>query len=130
MSDHSITSLIEKLEGAEESKYLIASRKRTRRGDAYVSLWGPDRCGYKWPLPWAGLYCASEADNIGDHPDDDYADEHSYAVPLSAVASLMVMPRVGEIDGDAGPALPNKPKVWKIIKAQAALLRAQSEARV
>lgn len=108
-----------------EAGYVLASFKRTKSSDRYITLWRPKAAGYAWCLPWAGLYDASEALRHSFAPDDDYPETHTYAAPLASIQPLFVAPAPGVIDNDVGPVLPNTAQNWKALRRLSAALHAQ-----
>lgn len=108
-----------------EAGYVLASFKRTKASDRYITLWRPQAAGYAWALPWAGLYDETDALRHSSAPDDDYPETHTYAAPLSSIQPLFVAPAPGMIDNDAGPVLPNTAQNWKAIRRLSAALHAQ-----
>ncbi|USN15209.1 hypothetical protein KIKIMORA_00620 [Brevundimonas phage vB_BpoS-Kikimora] len=111
-----------------QAGYVVASRKRTKGEDRYITLWRANAAGYAWSLPWAGLYTAEEAREHSWAPDDDYPETHSYAAPLSAIRPLFIAPMPGVIDNDTGPVLPNTPENWRLLGRLSAALHGRLEA--
>lgn len=112
------------------SAYLLASLKRTKKGDRYITFWRPERSGYAWSIPWAGRYDLDEALLCSDLSTAIYKDTHSYAVPVSVIEPLCVAPRPGDIDGNVGPVLRNTKAHWALIEAHNDMLRATTASSV
>ena len=90
--------------------YFVVSLKHTRPTDRLLTLWGPDRGGYEWPLSWAGRYGAEEAFYLHDGTDD-------FAVPCSLLEPFTVASKPGEIDGGPHFCIPNTKAVRAVIVA-------------
>lgn len=108
-----------------QATYVIVSLKWTLPRHRYVTFWRPDRCGYAWPLSWAGHYTEAEALSIteqGTSPDE-------FAVLLSLAMKLGIMPRAGDVDGNKGPVVKRCIANMRVLLA-AKLLPAANEGRV
>lgn len=93
---------------AEESQPLMRPEWLRR---PYITFWRPDDAGYVYPLSWAGDYSRNEVVAGGNY----YRAKNGrwlirFAVPRSVAEAMATGPNKGEIDGDAGPAVPNTPK--------------------
>jgi hypothetical protein len=85
----------------------------------YVTVWRPDDRGYAFPLAWAGLYCKARVDSAPGY----YANAKgtgtlmNFPVPRAAVEALAIPePRLGVVDGNVGPVLPNTAAVRRALR--------------
>ena len=92
--------------------YFIVSLKWTRKGDPYITFWRADNAGYVWPLSRAGRYTKAAVEAEPDYHNNGI---DTFAVPVDAAIAMGVAPKLGTVDGDAGPVIPNT------IEAMAAL---------
>jgi hypothetical protein len=92
--------------------FYIASMKWTPRGQAYITFWRPNDCGYAWPLSWAGKY---DRATVLESLDYYHNGQESIAVACDAVDALAAAPAKGMIDGDAGPVVLNTPENWRVL---------------
>lgn len=94
----------------------------------YVTFWGPDSCGYAYPLPWSGRYTAGEL-KCGYHWHmEEYSSRpprrgqfiadklkrprwERWPVPVEVVEAIGIEPAPRMIDGNVGPVLPNTAEI-------------------
>lgn len=88
--------------------FVICDLRPEWRWKPYVTFWRPDDAGYAYPLIWAGNY-TEEAVVAGGryYTASENGKLVRFAVPRSAVEAFAVPPNPKEIDGDAGPVVPN-----------------------
>lgn len=96
------------------NQYYVVSAKNTNKEHLYITVWGPNNCGYRWALSGAGRY---SEDQILNHL-DYYNDGLNIAVPCSILDDIAIPPIKGHHDNDAGPCVENNKKNWEqILKA-------------
>ncbi|GFM29233.1 hypothetical protein [Novosphingobium sp. PY1] len=93
------------------SEYYIVDVRQEWRHKPYITVWRPDDAGYAYPLSWAGRY---SKDRIDANP--TYYHKHRwpsqralerFPVACEIVERMGIAPNPREIDGDAGPVIPN-----------------------
>lgn len=86
-------------------EYYIVSIKHTSKGDAALTLWGPNNAGYTWHKDRAGVYTEEQAKRFA-------GDENN--VPVSKeVADTLFLP--ADDFGDKYVSLPNDTTVRSLL---------------
>jgi len=94
--------------------YYIVNLSHQRRDQEYIDVWRPECKGYAWPLSWAGRYAESEVRSALDY----YNSGENVAVPCRVLDEIAIpKPKPRQIDGDAGPVVPNTRETWQTILA-------------
>lgn len=106
--------------------FVICDLRAEWRRNPYVTFWRPDNAGYAYPLGWAGDY-SEEAVTQGGRYYTAFENGEliRFAAPRSAVEAFAIPPNPKEIDGDAGPVVPNTAAFRKKLRKLALLLALQ-----
>ncbi|AQS50513.1 hypothetical protein PAEH1_01270 [Paenalcaligenes hominis] len=95
-------------------QYYVVSVRHTHKEHLYITVWGPNNCGYRWALSGAGCYSEDLILNSLDY----YNNGPNIAVPCSILDDIAIPPIKGHHDNDAGPCVENNKKNWqRILKA-------------
>lgn len=96
-----------------DDEFYIVNLSHHRGDQFYISIWRPADRGYAYPLEWAGKYKRSDIEaHLGYYNSGD-----NIAIPTAVIEALAIEPLVGQIDGDAGPVVPNTKESWAPILA-------------
>lgn len=97
--------------------FVICDLRPEWRRKPYVTFWRPDNAGYAYPLVWAGDY--SEATILAApryYASFEAGQLIRFPVERLAAEALGVAPDPHEIDGGAGPVIPNNAAMRKALR--------------
>lgn len=105
---------------ADYASYLICDLRTEWKWRPYITFWRPNNANYAYPLSWSGDYLKATVDEAAAYYTElEGRSLIRFAVPRPIAEALSEAPEPGQIDGDAGPVVPNTPENHRALRAMA-----------